>query len=152
MLPTGNPAATRGFTLLEILVVLAIVSFFLVIGVPTFIRGKDAADLKSQSRSLQAILISSRLRAVRGQAATAVTIDVENRSVLSGAGGNLFELPEDVDLIFRTAKEELVSDSASRIRFFADGSSTGGRITLAREGAAYHISVDWLTGRVAITE
>ena len=68
------------------------------------------------------------------------------------AEGSLFELPADVDVIFRTAKEELVSESASRIRFFADGSSTGGRVTLARDGAAYHISVDWLTGRVAITE
>jgi general secretion pathway protein H len=36
------------------------------------------------------------------------------------------------------------------IRFFADGSSTGGRITLEREHAAWKIDINWLTGQIEL--
>ncbi len=40
--------------------------------------------------------------------------------------------------------------AADTIRFFPDGSSTGGRITLAKDRQQYHVSVDWLTGRISV--
>ena len=44
------------------------------------------------------------------------------------------------------------SDSIGRIRFYPDGTSTGGRVTLTGSGAKYDILVDWLSGRVKIVE
>jgi general secretion pathway protein H len=38
------------------------------------------------------------------------------------------------------------------VRFFPDGGSNGGRITLAAGDRKYDVDVDWLTGRVAILE
>ncbi len=38
------------------------------------------------------------------------------------------------------------------IRFYPDGSSTGGRVTLSLEGLQMRVDVEWLTGRVRITE
>ncbi len=38
------------------------------------------------------------------------------------------------------------------IRFYPDGSSTGGRITVASGERKFLVDVDWLTGRVSIKE
>ena len=38
------------------------------------------------------------------------------------------------------------------IRFFPDGSSTGGRVTLMVGERSYAVDVDWLTGRVRVLE
>ena len=57
-------------------------------------------------------------------------------------------LPEDIALELFTARSELESDTVGRVRFFPDGSSTGGRITLSLAERRYMVDVDWLTGRV----
>ena len=38
------------------------------------------------------------------------------------------------------------------IDFFPDGTSTGGRITLALEGRNRRIDIEWLTGRIRVAE
>ena len=40
---------------------------------------------------------------------------------------------------------------AGGIRFFPDGTSTGGGIEIVRKNRRFLITVDWLTGRVAIS-
>ena len=39
-----------------------------------------------------------------------------------------------------------------QIRFFPDGSATGGRVRLARDNRQYVVVVDWLTGSVSLEE
>ena len=51
-----------------------------------------------------------------------------------------------------TAQEELIDNATGNIRFFPDGSSTGGHITVSGPKLAYRINVDWLTGAIAIVE
>jgi general secretion pathway protein H len=45
-----------------------------------------------------------------------------------------------------------VEDKNPVIAFFADGSSSGGSITLSRGERAYSIIVDWITGSVTLKE
>ncbi|MDX1606523.1 MAG: hypothetical protein R3202_10055, partial [Candidatus Competibacterales bacterium] len=61
-------------------------------------------------------------------------------------------LPADEDVTIRlyTAQSELLDQKRGSIRFFPDGSSTGGHIALAEGGLEYRVNVDWLTGRVTI--
>ncbi len=47
------------------------------------------------------------------------------------------------------ADSEKRSPSIAGIRFYPNGSSTGGTIDLKMEGRAYEIRVNWLTGRVS---
>jgi len=152
MLRVGRLEATRGFTLFEVLVVLAIVSLVLVIAIPAFVRGNGTVELKSLARSLQSTLIGSRLHSIRNQVSTSVTIDVENRTIFSSADGKRVDLPHDISLVFDTAREELVNQSAGRIWFYPDGGSTGGQVELLRRDNVSRVSVDWLTGRVTISE
>ena len=51
-----------------------------------------------------------------------------------------------------TARSEQLSEKGGAIRFFPDGSSTGGRITLSIDSMRYLVNVDWLTGRVKVME
>ena len=44
------------------------------------------------------------------------------------------------------------SEARGAIRFFPDGSSTGGRITLSTDRLAYLVDVDWLTGKIHLLE
>ena len=61
-------------------------------------------------------------------------------------------LPKDIELKLFTAQSEILSDTRGGIRFYPDGSSTGGRITVASGERKYLVDVDWLTGRVSITD
>ena len=49
-----------------------------------------------------------------------------------------------------TARSALLSERVGQIRYFPDGSSTGGRIRLAREGWQADVRSDWLTGLVSV--
>ncbi len=58
----------------------------------------------------------------------------------------------DVRLSLYTAERERLDRGTGRIRFFPDGTSTGGRVSLAEGERSYHVVVDWLTGRVDVVQ
>ena len=51
-----------------------------------------------------------------------------------------------------TVREHVSLKRRPRVRFFADGSSTGGRVTLMVGERSYAVDVDWLTGRVRVLQ
>ena len=57
-----------------------------------------------------------------------------------------------LELKLYTAQSEIVDDRRGAIRFYPDGSSTGGRVTVAAGERRLLVDVDWLTGRVSIKE
>ncbi len=59
-------------------------------------------------------------------------------------------LPSDLEIRMLTARSEQLDESIANIRFFPDGSSTGGRITLRGGSDDYDVSVDWITGRISV--
>lgn len=68
---------------------------------------------------------------------------------------NLAHLPiraDELVLSLFAAKSEQVSETTGKIRFFPDGSFTGGRVGLARGQQKYHVTVDWLTGPISIVD
>jgi len=141
----------RGFTLLELIVVLFIVVLgFSVVGI-NLSSGNDSTELKVAARD-----IVSALRYARGQALiyhqeTTVTLDLaENTYTVSGQD-KVYPIPKAIDVTVVTAQSELTEGSAS-IRFFADGSSTGGRINLELGKAAWQIDINWLTGQIELDE
>ena len=61
-------------------------------------------------------------------------------------------LPQGADLKLFTAQADIVNDSTGAIRFFPDGGSNGGRITIGSGERKYDVDIDWLTGRVTILQ
>jgi general secretion pathway protein H len=51
-----------------------------------------------------------------------------------------------------SAAEDAPNEHSGRIRFFPDGSSTGGRITLRAGQRQWHVNVSWLTGEVRVVD
>ena len=76
-------------------------------------------------------------------------MDVEKRR-FEIDGGTGRDLPEGIGVKLFTARSELLDGDRGRIRFFPDGSSTGGRVTLASGERRYFVDVDWLTGLVRV--
>jgi general secretion pathway protein H len=151
----------HGFTLLEVMVVLVIMAFIMVI-VPPFLPNVMASThVKSAARELASSLKTARSQAINYQSETTLVVNVDRENyVLTGGPGNLnsnnqaykhLVLPDAAGLSLITAESEKLSEHEGQIRFFPDGSSTGGQIKLVFKDQEYLVKVDWLTGRVRIT-
>jgi hypothetical protein len=116
------------------------------------------ADTDQPARSfasLVALRIARGLQHTRREAMLsreerAFTIDVDRRLFKAGSASEPVPLDHDVDLSLYTARSELAGHRSGRIRFFADGSSTGGRIDLELHGGRASVKVDWSTGLVTV--
>ena len=149
-LPRDRRAA--GVTLLELLIVLMIIAFVTAIVVPTLGGGVSTADLKSATREVASGLRYARDQAIAKRTESLLVIDLDARTFSLPPDAHLHKLPEKLDLKLFTAQRDLVSEKVGAIRFFPDGGSNGGRITLAAGERKFDVDVDWLTGRVAILE
>jgi general secretion pathway protein H len=83
---------------------------------------------------------------------TRLLLDLEARTFRIDRDARVHTLPKQVDLKLFTAQRDLVDEKSGAIRFFPDGGSNGGRITIAAGERKYEVDVDWLTGRVAIAD
>ena len=145
-------AGQHGFTLLEILIVL-VIGVLLVALVPPLLSGMSGAtELRGAARQLAAGLRNARNEAVTRQQEAVLTLDLERHRFGVTGDPREIALPESVALKLYTAQSELLDSATGGIRFFPDGSSTGGAITVSGPKLAYRVNVDWLTGAVAIVE
>ena len=141
-----------GFTLLEVIVVLVIAAtmYALILGVP--FRGASVADLKYAARSLASGLRQAQTLAMTTRRDALLTVDVEAREFVLAGESEPRKLSRDIELKLYTAQSEILNEGRGAIRFYPDGSSTGGRITVKAGERQYLVDVDWLTGRVSIDE
>jgi general secretion pathway protein H len=142
----------RGVTLLELLVVLSLIGILVAMVVPTLGGGVSTTELKSSARQMAAALRLARSEALASRREHSVRVDLERRVFRVDGDAREIALPRDVELKLFTAQSDLVSDKAGAIRFFPDGGSNGGRVTLGAGERKYEVDVDWLTGRVAILD
>ena len=138
-----------GFTLIEILVVLAILALVTGFAVPRIIGSRDRMEMQTAARLVAAALRSTRNIAMTSGNDQALTLDTGVAALLAPAG-RAVRLPTDIRPVLFTATREQVADTVGRIRFFPDGSSTGGGVRLIQGEQQTDVLVDWLTGRVSI--
>ncbi|HEX6833066.1 MAG TPA: GspH/FimT family protein [Rudaea sp.] len=140
-----------GYTLVEMIVVVVLVA--IVLGVVTMSLSKSFSGARTQAASHDMI---AALRYTRGQAIVkgkeqALELDVQNNRY-KAPGRAMVQLPKNMHLGLLTAENELTSETTGRIRFFPDGASTGGHITVYMGNIEWRINVDWLTGAVSREE
>ena len=145
-------AAQAGFTLIELLVVTVIMVMAYSLAGPLVSSGVSSTELKASARQLAAGLRKARSDAVTRRRETVLTVDVEGRRFQLSGDPRLYRLPKDVEVKLFTAQSELVNANTGSIRFFPDGGSTGGRITVTAKQRQYAVDVNWLTGQVAILD
>ena len=142
----------RGFTLLELLVVLSILGLALTIAVPRITQAISGPRLERLAQDAAIGLRKARSLAVAEGRPIAVTIDTADGR-LSGPDESLgLDLPATISLGFETVTGVRVEEGEALLRFFPDGSASGGRLTFKSESRRIGLEVDWLTGRVRLEE
>lgn len=139
----------RGFSLIEVLVVVAL--FAIATGLLAITVG---GGLKGRQLRAGAQEVASQLKYTRAQALVSgqpqlFTLDVETRR-WRAADRNEGQLPKSLSVEMVTARQEMTAPKIASIRFFPDGSATGGGVTLSSGQAQWRVMVDWLTGRVRV--
>ena len=142
--------APNGFTLVELLVVMLLAGLLVALVPAAFKRVLPGLELKSSVRELAAVFREARSQAILDNRETVIGIDVQEK--IYRTGDKTFAIPQGFELALFTAESETLSDSSGQIRFFPDGTSTGGRVTLKANEQTYYIVVDWLSGRVEIVD
>ena len=147
---SADGSGTDGFTLLEVVCVVALVAILAAIVVPGLPRGTSRARLESYAIEAAAVLKADRNSAIRNRVQVATEIDAPLRVVRSGATGRVIRVPADVRFEAILAARCNQRPAGPTIRFFASGMSCGGTIALTRLGVGYQVRVNWLTGGVEV--
>ena len=140
-----------GFTLVEVLVVLAVVG--LALGVVA-LRGPQrspALDLRAAAGTVAETLRLARSRAVAGNRTVGVAFDLAGPSLrLDGAPSR--GLPTGISMAVTATLGNTAGGRLAAIQFAPDGSSSGGRVVLQGGGRRTQVGVEWLTGRVSVAD
>jgi general secretion pathway protein H len=149
-LPRARPRS-RGFTLIEIIAVVALLALAASTVVFFISRSLSTQQIRGAGRDLVAALRYTRGQAIVKREEQVLELDVEKRAYRAPNRPEM-ELPKDMEMKLLTAAQEQVDGTTGRVRFFPDGSSTGGRISLIAGERVWQVEIAWLTGEVKLRE
>ena len=137
--------------MLEMMLVLVVLVIAYGIASP-LVANLNGGDLKGSARTIASALKRARNDAIAGRKETPLTFDLEARTLTLASEAKPLQLPAKLELQLYTVQQEQTSEKVAAIRFYPDGSSTGGRVTVGKDDRKFEIDVDWLTGRVRINQ
>lgn len=135
-------ASAGGFTLLELIMVIALMALALGVLGSGLGRGLQAARERQALGEIVAALRQTRTQAVLNGARRQLQFDLQARS-FQVPGQAPRRWPESLALHLTTAAE-----LGPAVAFFADGSSSGGHLIVDRKERRWRIDIGWLTGHV----
>lgn len=112
--------------------------------------GQSSTRLEAVARD-----IASALRYAHGQALlthkpVSVMLDLNDNHYRISNRERDYAFDEAIKVSVTVAEDEFAEGEAGTIKFFGDGSSTGGRIVLEWDKQLRRIDVNWITGKVTI--
>jgi prepilin-type N-terminal cleavage/methylation domain-containing protein len=140
----------RGFTFVEIILVLLLIGVSLLLVLPNINKGLQDREVRSSAMGLAAVARDLRRRAVLDGIPQLLVLYPQQNSYLVGRRREV-QLP--LEVMFASVEGgETIDRDTTKFYFFPNGSSLGGEIVLGdREGrTAYAVRFEGLTGRVAV--
>jgi general secretion pathway protein H len=143
--------AQRGFSLLELIAVIVLIAIAVTVASVSISNSLNSVKIQAASRDLVAALRYTRGQAVVKREQKTLDVDLEAMSY-TVPGKQAVKFPDKIEVKLLTAQNELIHEKAGRIRFYPDGSSTGGHISIIAGTREWRVNVGWLTGEVDLEE
>ena len=138
----------RGFTLVELLVVFALMALMVSIVPPAYDRLQEGSQYRDAVRGLLSNIRQARTRAMSEGREVRLVMDLAGHTY-GVEGAAVHKLPQKVELRATIAGIEMAANGQAAIRFLPSGGATGGTIELRRaSGGGVRLTVDWLSGAV----
>lgn len=144
-------ARSAGFSLIEMMAVIVLIAIVATVVAFSFSKSLSSAKIQAASRDLVAALRYTRGQAIVKGKEMALELNLDD-STYQAPNRAAVQLPKNMELRLLTASQELTSERSGRIRFYPDGSSTGGHISVITGEREWRINVNWLTGEVVLVE
>ncbi len=139
----------RGFTLFELMVVLAIAGLLLAVTPIAYQRYRESSEYRDTVRTMTADLSAARQIAMASGRDVAFSVDLNQRRY-GVEGRPPRTLPQGLEVRVTAADIEF-ADRVARIRFYPGGNATGGSVEIVRaSGTGVRLQADWLDGRVTL--
>lgn len=144
-------AKSAGFTLVELMIVLLVsVLGYAALG-GNISSGNQSTKLQAAARDIASALRFAHGEALLSRQPVSVAINLDDNSYRISNRDKIHHLAGEIEVTVVVAEEEFAEGLGS-IRFFGDGSSTGGRITLELGKQLRRVDVNWITGEVSISD
>lgn len=142
-------SAERGFTLLELVVALAIAALAIAIVLPNAVHRPGRAEVVAAAHGVASSLRMARSRAIASNRPTDFIADADRGVYRDTEESAERRLPPGTSLTIITTLKQ-AEGPVGAIRFFPDGSSSGGGVAIGVEELRYEVLVNWLSGGVSI--
>jgi len=138
----------RGFTLVELLVVFAVIALMVALVPIAFGRLHESAQYRDTVRAVVSDMRAARQQALAQGTEARFAVSLPTRT-FGVVGGPVHEVPEPLALHAVMAAEEQGDDGTLSIRFLPRGGASGGSVDILRpSGTGVRLRVDWFSGRV----
>lgn len=142
---------SRGFTLVELVLVLLLIGVSMLIVLPNIEKGLQDREVRRSALGLAAVARDLKSRALTEGVPQQLSINLPQNSYLV-ARSHEVHLPPEVKFASAAGGESVDSDT-KRFYFFPNGSSLGGEIVVtdSDKNISYSILLEDLTGRVTVS-
>jgi general secretion pathway protein H len=139
---------SSGFTLIEMLAVIVLIAIAVSVTAVS-LRGRARGQLDAVAQQVAAGLRDTRVRAMATGKPQWFTIDLHGHT-WAAPGRDPRSFPSGATVRVTSAAEDATQAGVARIRYFPDGSSSGGDIVMSEPHHGTRVDVDWLTGAVTV--
>jgi len=140
-----------GFSLLEILIVMVFIAVIAGFITTSMTKSLKKTKIRAVSKNLVSALRYTRGQAIVKHAQKTITFNVKEK-FYKAPRKKTVHIPDEVEIYVYTAESDIANESTGSIRFFSDGSSTGGWVKLVYGKKIWKINVNWLTGEISMVE
>ncbi|MEW8211674.1 MAG: prepilin-type N-terminal cleavage/methylation domain-containing protein [Candidatus Thiodiazotropha taylori] len=142
---------SRGFTLIELMLVLVLMAMMFTLTPPLMHKAFPALKLKAAARDLVQEIRFVQQSAIISGSESKISFQLQTDQYQSDLvnQGEVRQLPDGISFIAETSANR---QQILVLHFYPDGSSSGGLIQLGNKSRGFVITVDWLTSRVEILD